>query len=123
MEGTDFNDAFLDSTYLKLDRGALSFIFTPQRVEAALKLSVPQAQALVHANREELARIYGDTAKRILNEPFYMELFEELSDRPDEIAYAFINLCMRRVEDEAVEAARVAEVRKYQAKRKPKASH
>jgi hypothetical protein len=123
MDGTDFNDAFLDSTYLKLDKGALSFIFTPARVDAALKLSVQQAQSLVNEHRDELARIYGDTAKRILNEPFYMELFEELSDQPDEIAHAFINLCMRRVADETVEAARVAEVRKYQAKRKPKASH
>jgi hypothetical protein len=123
MDATDFNDAFLDSTYLKLDKGALSFIFTPERVDAALKLSVPAAAALVKGNRETLAGIYGDTAKRILNEPFYMELFEELSEQPDDIAFAFINLCMRRVEDETVEAARVAEVRKYQAKRKPKASH
>jgi hypothetical protein len=123
MEAGDFNDAFLDSTYLKLDRGALSFIFTPERVDAALKLSVDQASALMKKHHAALVKIYGDTTRRILIEAFYMELFEDLSNEPDEVAHAFINLCMRRIEDPEIEAARVAEVRKYQAKRKPKASH
>ncbi|MCB9896019.1 MAG: hypothetical protein H6839_16415 [Planctomycetes bacterium] len=121
MEATDFNDAFLDSTYLKLDEGALSFIFTPARVKAATALSVEQANLLVQDNHDALVKIYGDTTKRILIEPFYMELFEELAEQPDDVAFAFINLALRRVEDERVEAARVAEVKKYQAKRKPKA--
>jgi hypothetical protein len=123
MDADDFNDAFLDSTYLKLDKGALSFIFTPQRVEAALKLSVDQANALVKKHQAELVKTYGDTTKRILIEAFYMELFEDLSTKADEVAYAFINLAMRRVEDPEVEAARIAEVKKYQAKRKPKPTH
>jgi len=123
MDQTDFNDAFLDSTYLKLDKGALSFIFTPERVEAALKLSVDGAGALVKKHHAELVKTYGDTTRRILIEPFYMELFEELAEKPDEVAHAFINLAMRRVEDPEIEAARIAEVKKYQAKRKPKAQH
>ncbi|MCA8914758.1 MAG: hypothetical protein KDB90_05040 [Planctomycetes bacterium] len=121
MEATDFNDAFLDSTYLKLDEGALSFIFTPARVKAATALSIDEAGKLVKANHAALVKIYGDTTKRILIEPFYIELFEELAEQPDEVAYAFINLALRRVEDDEVEAARVTEVKKYQAKRKPKA--
>ena len=149
MDTTDFNDAFLDSTYLKLDEGALSFIFTPARVKAATAQSVDEADALLKKHQApsspfgssgagdliqlalsgalstgggtEVRKIYGDTTKRILIEAFYIELFEELAEQPDEVAYAFINLCLRRIEDPVVEEARVAEVRKYQAKRKPKA--
>jgi hypothetical protein len=121
MDVTDFNDAFLDSTYLKLDEGALAFIFTSDRVKAATALSTEDANRLVREHHAALVKMYGDTTRRILIEPFYIELFEELAAQPDEVAYAFINLALRRVEDEQVEAARVAEVKKYQAKRKPKA--
>jgi hypothetical protein len=121
MDVTDFNDAFLDSTYLKLDQGALSFIFTAERVKAAEALSVQQANELLRKHHAELVRLYGNTTRRILVEAFYNDLFEELSELPDEVAWAFINLALRRIEDPEVEGARVAEVKKYQAKRKPKA--
>ncbi|MCB9932371.1 MAG: hypothetical protein H6841_03015 [Planctomycetes bacterium] len=121
MDVSDFNDAFLDSTYLKLDQGALSFIFTAERVKAAQGLGVDAANALLQKHHAELVRLYGDTTRRILVEAFYNDLFEELADLPDEVAWTFINLALRRIEDAQVEAARVAEVKKYQAKRKPKA--
>ena len=120
METTDFNDAFLDSTYLKLDEGALSFIFTKERVAAAQALSVDEANALLQKHHAELVKLYGDTTKRILLDAFYNDLFEELSAREDEIAFAFINLALRRIEDEEVEGARVSEVKKYQARLKKK---
>lgn len=120
MDTTDFNDAFLDSTYLKLDEGALAFIFTKEKVEAAQKLSVDEANALLQKHHGELVRIYGDATKRILLDAFYHELFEDLIARDDEVVYAFINLALRRIEDPEVEGARVAEVKKYQARMKKK---
>lgn len=119
MEPTDFNDAFLDSTYLKLDEGALAFIFTRPVVQAAQALSVEQAQAYLKKHHATLVSLYGSTTRRILMEAFYTDLFEELSVMDPEVVAAFINLALRRIEDEQVEAARVAEVQKYQARRKP----
>ncbi len=118
MSGGDFADAFLDSTYLKLDEGALAFIFTRQRVEKASQLSTAEAAALVAAHRDELARLYAGTARRILKDAFYMQLYEELAELDDELAFAFINLCLRRVEDETIEAARRDVVVKIAASRK-----
>ncbi|MCC6572173.1 MAG: hypothetical protein IT462_00145 [Planctomycetes bacterium] len=114
----DFVDAFLDSTYLKLDEGALAFIFTKERVKQAQALPLEKAKALVAANRDELAKIYSGVARRILKDAFYMNLFVELAELPDDIAFAFMNLCLRRVEDEQVEAARREVVSKIAAQRK-----
>ena len=120
MTTTDFNDAFLDSTYLKLDEGALAFIFSKERVEAAQQLSVEEANALLQKHHAELIRLYGETTKRIFIDAFYHDLFEDLSDRDDEVAHVFINLALGRIEDAEVEGARVAEVKKYQARMKKK---
>jgi len=116
----DFEDAFLDSTYLKLDEGALAFIFTKQRVEAAKGISPEEAKTLLGKHHAELVRIYGETTKRILMDAFWHDLFEDLFEREDEVVFAFINLALGRISDEAVEAARVAEVKKYQARLKKK---
>ena len=113
-----FTDAFLDSEYLKLDEGALAFIFTRGRIEAAKALSEEEALALVDANRETLVKLYARATERILREAFYMDLFEELSELEDGIAFAFMNLALGRVQDAEVEAARVKVVAAYQAKRK-----
>lgn len=118
MSGGDFADAFLDSTYLKLDEGALAFIFTRQRVEKASQLTTAEAAALVATHRDELVRLYAGTARRILKDAFYMQLYEELAELDDELAFAFINLCLRRVEDETIEAARRDVVVKIAASRK-----
>lgn len=116
----DFDDAFLDSTYLKLDDGALAFIFTKERVEAATAISPEEASALLDKHQDELVRIYGETTKRILMDAFWHDLFEDLFEREDEVVFAFINLALGRITDEKVEAARVAEVKKYQARLKKK---
>lgn len=120
MQNQEFTDAFLDSQYLKLDEGALSFIFTRERVDAAKLVSVDQARGFLKQHHDALVGLYGTVTKRILKDAFYMELFEELSELDDEVAFAFINLCLRRIEDPAVEQARVKAVQEYQAKRKPK---
>lgn len=117
---SDFEDAFLDSTYLKLDEGALAFIFTKERVQAAQALSVEDAQARLAKHHEEMVRLYGETTKRILMDAFWHDLFEDLSDREEDVVYAFINLALGRISDDEVEAARVAEVKKYQARLKKK---
>lgn len=122
MTSPDFTDAFLDSQYLKLDQGALSFIFTEARVNAALEMPPAKAREALKRHHAELVGLYGDVTKRILKDAFYMGLFEELSELEDEVAYTFINLALRRIEDPEVEAARVKAVQEYQAKRtKPKA--
>ncbi|MBX3472812.1 MAG: hypothetical protein KF754_00310 [Planctomycetes bacterium] len=121
MSNQGFTDAFLDSQYLKLDEGALAFIFTRERVNAARALGADQAAAYLARHHDKLVRLYGDVTRRILKDAFYDSLFEQLSELEDEIAFAFINLCLRRIQDEAVEAARVQAVQEYQAKRKPKA--
>ncbi|MBZ0136861.1 MAG: hypothetical protein K8I27_10850 [Planctomycetes bacterium] len=118
--GDEFEDAFLDSTYLKLDEGALAFIFTKERVQAALGISGGEAQALLDKHRDEMVRIYGETTKRILMDAFWHDLFEDLFEREDEVVFAFINLALGRIKDKDVEAARVAEVKKYQARLKKK---
>lgn len=123
MSVADFTDAFLDSQYLKLDEGALAFIFSRERVEAAKAVTPVQAQELLAAHHAELVRLYGDVTKRILKDAFYMKLFEELSELPDEVAFAFINLALRRISDERVEAARVKAVQDFQAKRPPPRKH
>lgn len=120
MQNQGFTDAFLDSQYLKLDEGALSFIFTRERVDAAKLVSVDEAVKMLARHHDHLVRLYGTVTKRILKDAFYMDLFEELSGLDDEVAYSFINLCLRRVQDAAVEQARVKAVTEYQAKRKPK---
>jgi hypothetical protein len=118
MEPAEFNDAFLDTEYLKLDEGALGFIFTPERLEKALACPQPDVLAMLQANHAEVVELFANTTKRILHEAFYMKLFEDLTALPDELAYPFIHLALRRVEDAEVEAARVAVVRAFQAKRK-----
>ena len=118
MEADDFTDAFLDSQYLRLTEGALAFIFTKPRVQKAQALSPEQAGALLQKHHAQLVKIYGDVTKRILADAFYMKMFEELYDLPDEVAFAFINLALRRIEDTQVEAARVQAVTEYQRKRK-----
>jgi hypothetical protein len=123
MATADFTDAFLDSQYLKLDEGALAFIFSKDRVEAAKALDEAGAQALLETHHEHLVRLYGDVTRRILKDAFYMKLFEELSELEDEVAYAFINLALRRIGDERVEAARVKAVQDFQAKRPPPPKH
>lgn len=120
MSNQGFTDAFLDSQYLKLDEGALAFIFTRDRVQAAQQVSVDQARAWLDAHRPALVRLYGEVTRRILKEPFYDALFEQLSELDDEVAFTFINLCLRRIEDAEVEQARVAAVQEYQARRKPR---
>lgn len=120
MQNQEFTDAFVDSQYLKLDEGALSFIFTRERVDAAKLVSVDQARGFLKRHHDALVGLYGTVTKRILKDAFYMDLFEELSELDDEVAFAFINLCLRRIEDPAVEQARVKAVQEYQAKRKPK---
>ena len=115
---SDFEDAFLDSEYLKLDEGALAFIFTKERVEAAKALSAEDASARLAKHHEELVRLYGEATKRILMDAFWHDLFEDLADREEDVMFAFINLALGRIEDEEVEAARVAEVKKYQARLK-----
>jgi hypothetical protein len=117
---SDFEDAFLDSTYLKLDEGALAFIFTKERVEAAKGLSVEEARERLASHHEELVRLYGETTKRILMDAFWHDLFEDLAEREEDVVFAFINLALGRIEDAEVEAARVAEVKKYQARLKKK---
>lgn len=116
----DFEDAFLDSTYLKLDEGALAFIFTKERVDAAKALSIEDARARLQKHHEELVRLYGETTKRILMDAFWHDLFEDLAEREQDVVFAFINLALGRIEDQEVEAARVEEVKKYQARLKKK---
>lgn len=121
MDHSEFTDAFLDREYLKLnDEGTLNFIFTKERVQRAKELPVDEAEALLQKHHDALVEIYRDTTKRILIEAFYTELFEELADKDDEVALAFINLVLGRVRDEEAEKARVEEVRKFQAKRQKK---
>ncbi len=120
MQNQGFTDAFLDSQYLKLDEGALAFVFTRDRVEAAKQVSVEDAQQMLARNHDRMIRLYGTVTKRILKDAFYMDMFEELSELDDEVAFAFINLCLRRITDAKVEEARVNAVQEYQAKRKPK---
>lgn len=120
MSGTDFTDAFLDSQYLKLDEGALSFIFSRDRVEAAMLLTVQQAGDLLARHHAQLVGLYGKVTRRILKDAFYMDLFEELAELEDDVAFAFINLALRRIEDPEVESARVKAVQEYQSKRAPK---
>ena len=123
MAAADFTDAFLDSQYLKLDEGALAFIFSRERVEAAKAVDTARAKQMLAAHRDELVRLYGDVTRRILKDAYYMKLFEELSGLDDEIALAFINLALRRISDEKVEAARVKAVQDFQAKRPPPPRH
>ena len=120
MAQDDFIDAFLDSQYLKLDRGALDFIFTRERVERAMVVNEADVTALVETRRDELAAVYADTARRILVEPFYIKLFEALAELEDDLAVPFINLALGRVTDDEVEAARVAVVKEFQSKLKRK---
>lgn len=118
MDADEFTDAFLDSQYLRLTDGALAFIFTKPRVQAAQALSVAEANALLQKHHAQLVKIYGDTTRRILGDAYYMNLFEQLFELDDEVAFAFINLALRRVEDPQIEAARVQAVTEYQRKRK-----
>jgi hypothetical protein len=121
MDHSEFTDAFLDREYLKLnDEGTLNFIFTKDRVQQAKDLPVDEAEALLQKHHDTLVEMYRDTTKRILKEAFYTELFEELSEKEDEVAFAFINLVLGRVRDEEAEQARVDEVKKFQAKRQKK---
>lgn len=121
MDHSDFTDAFLDREYLKLDdEGPLNFIFGKNRVRAAKELPVDEAEALLQKHHQTMVDLYRDTTKRILMEAFYIELFEELADHDDEVAFAFINLVTGRVNDKEAELARVDEVKKYQARRKKK---
>jgi hypothetical protein len=119
MNEESFHDAFLDSEYLKLDEGALGFIFTQQRLERALECGDDDVRAMINARRPELVSLVAETAGRILREAFYTRLFEELSELPDELAIPFIHLALRRVTDPEIEAARAQVVREYQARRKP----
>ncbi len=118
MEAPDFNDAFLDTQYLKLDEGALGFIFTRERVAKALALSAPDAKRMLADNHGALVDLMAVTTRRILHEAFYTRLFEDLSALPDEQAYPFIHLALRRLDDPEVEAARVKVVKAFQDKRK-----
>ncbi len=120
MDNSEFTDAFLDREYLKLDEGALSFIFTRERVEQATGLSVDDAHALLQKHHDEMVALWRDTTKRILMDAFYTELFEELAGKDDDIAFAFINLALGRIQDEQAEAARVEEVSRFQARRRKK---
>lgn len=123
MATADFTDAFLDSQYLKLDEGALAFIFSRERVDAAKAMKPERASELLASHRDELVRLYGDVTRRILKDAFYMKLFEELSELEDDVAFAFINLALRRISDEQVEAARVKVVQEFQAKKPPPRKH
>jgi hypothetical protein len=118
MEPEQFNDAFLDTEYLKLDEGALRFIFTPERVEAALACPPAQVQQMLTDHHAQIVELFAATTRRILHEAFYMKLFEDLSSLQDHLAYPFIHLALRRIEDAEVESARVAVVKAYQARRK-----
>lgn len=120
MQSQEFTDAFLDSQYLKLDEGALAFIFTRERVNAAKAVSVETARQYLARHHGQLVGLYGTVTRRILKDAFYMDMFEQLAELDDEVAFAFINLCLRRTEDPEVEQARVKAVQEYQAKRKPK---
>jgi hypothetical protein len=119
MEPTDFSDAFLDTEFLKLDEGALGFIFTRERLAGALDVEKPQVQAMLRENHAEVVDLFANTTRRILNEAFYMKLFDDLSALPDELAVPFIHLALRKIEDSEVESARVKVVREFQSKRKP----
>ncbi len=121
MAGTNFTDAFLDSQYLKLDEGALAFIFSRDRVQTARAAKDADLTQWLQKHHAALVDLYGTVTRRILKDAFYDNLFEELSELPDEVATVFINLALRRIQDADVEAARVKAVQEYQAKRKPKA--
>lgn len=116
MEPETFNDAFLDSQYLKLDEGALGFIFTRERLAKAL--TAGNVAGMLRDNHAALVDLMGETTRRILHEAFYTRLFEDLSALPDELAFPFIHLALRKLEDPDVEAARVRVVRAFQEKRK-----
>ena len=118
MEPEQFNDAFLDTEYLKLDEGALRFIFTPDRVDAALACPEADVRRMLADHHAQVVELFAATTRRILQEAFYMKLFEDLSGLQDHLAYPFIHLALRRIEDAEVEAARVAVVKAFQAKRK-----
>jgi hypothetical protein len=121
MSEAGFHDAWLDTEYLKLDEGALGFVFTRQRLEAALAVEPERVREMLEAKRDELAALYARVTHRILHDEFYTELFEELAELPDEMVFPFIHLVLGRVSDETIEAARVEVVRKFQEKRKRKA--
>src|SRR5690606_27537170 len=99
MEAEEFNDAFLDTEYLKLDEGALGFIFTQERLEKALAVPQSEVQAMLQQHHAEVVELVANTTRRILHEAFYIKLFEDLTALPDELAYPFIHLALRRVED------------------------
>lgn len=121
MAGTNFTDAFLDSQYLKLDEGALAFIFSRDRVAAARAAEDADLAQWLQKHHATLVDLYGTVTRRILKDAFYDNLFEELSELDNEVATVFINLALRRIQDPDVEAARVKAVQEYQAKRKPRA--
>jgi hypothetical protein len=117
VEEPETFDLHLDSQYLKLDEGALSFIFSRALVEKAKALGVQEAQALVRAHHAKLVEMMGTVTARILKDAFYTDLFEQLARQPEDLSLAFVNLALRRVEDEAVEAARAGAVAAYLKKR------
>lgn len=118
MEASDFNDAFLDTQYLKLDEGALGFIFTRERLAKALAVPAPEVKRMLADNHSALVDLMAVTTRRILHEAFYTQLFEDLAALPDEKAYPFIHLALRKLDDAEVEAARVKVVKAFQEKRK-----
>jgi lipoate-protein ligase A len=120
MSQEQFNDAWLDTQYLKLDEGVLAFVFTRERLDRALEVPPEQAAEMLKQRHDQLVSLYARTTHRILHDEFYTELFEELADLPDDVVIPFVHLALRNIEDEQVEAARVEVVAKFQSKRKKK---
>jgi hypothetical protein len=117
MSQEEFNDAWLDTEYLKLDEGVLAFVFTRERLDRALALSPDEARKMLEEHHDKLVAMYARTTHRILHDEFYTELFEELAEQPDEVVFPFVHLALHNISDAEAEAARVEVVKKFQSKR------
>ncbi|MHC4839380.1 MAG: hypothetical protein ACYTDT_00255 [Planctomycetota bacterium] len=122
MPAEELKNAFLDRQLLRLDEGALSFVFGKERVEQAQALSKEEAEALVKSRKEDVKDLMVDVSRRIVIETFYDKLFEELAEVEADLAKGFIALALNVVHDEDIEAARAKAVSEASTKR-PKEQH
>ncbi|MEE9312002.1 MAG: hypothetical protein V3V10_06255 [Planctomycetota bacterium] len=110
MSAEELKNAFLDRQLLRLDEGALSFVFGRERVEQTQAMSEQEAQELVKKNHSGLKELMAETGRRIVTETFYDKLFEELAEIEPELAKGFIALALNIAHDAEIEQARAEAV-------------
>lgn len=112
MTTEELKNAFLDRQLLKLDEGALAFVFGRELVDAAKSIPEDDASKLILSRKKDLTGLMVHVSSSIVKETFYDKLFEELAETEEELAHGFIRLALTLSYDEDIEAARALAVSK-----------